>query len=112
MMPQGNDLFDFFVDDREMFEKYKEWDARNPQFYPLFCRFANQLIERGHSNIGVALLFERIRWESMIKTDGEPFKLNNNYKSIYARRFMRDFPEHEGCFRLRELKHDIDMEEA
>ena len=105
-------LFDFFADDREQFEKYKEWDARNPQFYPLFCQFTSQLLERGWANIGVALIFERIRWESMTTTVGEPFKLNNNYKSIYARRFMRDFAQHDGCFRLRELKNKIDLEAA
>lgn len=105
-------LFDFFADDRALFDKYKEWDAANPQFYPLFCRFTEQLLNRGHRNIGVALIFERIRWESMIRTEGEPFKLNNNYRSIYARRFMRDFPAYEGCFRLRSLTHEIDLEDA
>lgn len=87
----------------KMFADYKKWDEKNPHFYPLFERFALQLADRGHRQIGVALIFERIRWESMIRTDGEPWKLNNNYRAIYARRFMRDHPRFDELFRLREL---------
>ena len=87
-----------------IFAAYKKWDEANPHFYPLFIRFATQLAQRGYRNISSKLLFERIRWESMIRTVGEEWKLNNNYTPIYARRFMRDYPQHDGLFRLRELR--------
>lgn len=86
-----------------IYAEYLRWDARNPHFYPLFERFTLQIAERGHRRLGVALIYERIRWESMIRTDGDAWKLNNNYRAIYARRFMRDHPEHDGIFQLREL---------
>ena len=108
----NDNLFAFFGDDKTIFEKYLEWDRANPEFYELFKRFTLQLLRAGRNNIGSALIMERIRWETMLRTSGEPFKVNNNYKSIYARRFMRDFPQHEGCFRIRELKHDFDLESA
>lgn len=106
--PKNTTLFDWLNDtaDQDMIEQYKRWDAKNPEFYPLFCRFTKQLIERGFKNIGVALIFERIRWESMVRTEGDPFKLNNNYRSIYARRFMAEHPEHEGVFRVRGVTYE------
>lgn len=103
-----DDLLDWLAHtaDQNMIEQYKRWDASNPEFYPLFCRFTKQLVDRGFKNIGVALIFERIRWESMVRTQGEPFKLNNNYRSIYARRFMHEHPQYAGVFRLREVTFD------
>ncbi len=100
------DLFGYWATPElsAMFESYQKWDDANRHFYPLFVRFTLQLADRGHRNIGVALIFERIRWESMIRTVGEEWKLNNNYRSIYARRFMRDYPHLDGLFRLRELR--------
>ena len=108
-----DDLFGYAATPKlsAMFADYKRWDDLNPHFYPLFCRFADQLAARGYRNISSKLLFERIRWESMIQTSGEEWKLNNNYTSIYARRFMRDFPRHDGLFRLREL-HALTETEA
>lgn len=88
----------------EIFAAYREWDTKNPHFYPLFERFTIQLAERGHRNLSSKLIFERIRWESMIRTVGEEWKLNNNYTPIYARRFMRDHPRFGELFRLRELR--------
>lgn len=91
-------------EDSPIFAAYKEWDAANPHFYPLFVRFSRQLAARGYRNIGVALIFERIRWESMIRTtETDEYKLNNNFRSIYARRFMADYPELNGFFRTRKL---------
>lgn len=104
------DLFDFYGADEitpemsAIYAAYREWDALNPHFYPLFCRFAVQLAERGHRHISSKLIFERVRWESLIKTVGDDYKLNNNYTALYARRFMRDHPQYEGFFRTRELK--------
>jgi hypothetical protein len=32
---------------------------------------------------------------------GEEFKINNNWSSFYARKFMKESPAYEGFFRLR-----------
>ena len=94
----------------EAFAAYKRWDDLNPHFYPLFSRFTLQLANRGHRNIGARLVIERIRWESMIRTSGDPWKLNDHYTPIYARRFMRDHPRLDGLFRLRGLRAFADGE--
>lgn len=102
------DLFDYFGGQHSpIYAAYLAWDADNPHFYPLFVRFAKQLADRGHRNLSSKLLFERIRWESLVRFkagEGEDWKLNNNYTPIYARRFMAEHPRYGDLFRLRELR--------
>jgi len=37
----------------------------------------------------------------MIETRGEPYKLNNNHHSVYARMFIAEYPQHARFFQLR-----------
>jgi hypothetical protein len=86
-----------------VFRRYDAWDKENPSFYPMFCRFAFRAIQSGKKRLSAALIFERIRWEMEIETQGgDDFKLNNNFRAIYARRFMFDYPNHDGLFEVRE----------
>ena len=63
-----------------------------------------EAIKRGFKTYGSKGIFEIIRWTQAgdIKDDG--FKLNNNYTSDYARKFMLEFPQHKGFFKLRKVK--------
>ena len=74
-----------------------------PKVWDYFDRFTEDLIARGFSHYSVNAIFERIRWETDIADSdgGSTFKLNNNHRSFYARKFMRDYPQHAGFFRLR-----------
>jgi len=70
----------------------------------MFCALALGRIKLGFKHYSADAIFHRIRWE-MTKPEykeGEEFKINNNYTSVYARGFMNKYPEHAGFFRLRE----------
>ncbi len=55
------------------------------------------MIDKGFKHYSVNAIFERIRWEIDAGGDGiSTFKLNNNYRAFYARRFHRMYPEHDG----------------
>lgn len=91
----------------------EEFDRNNPEVRRLFDRFTFEVIRAGRAHGSVAMVFERIRWESAVATrgagttpDGEPLKLNNNYKPWYSRSFMERHPQHEGFFRTREAAVD------
>jgi hypothetical protein len=81
--------------------------AQNPHIYALFCRFAQQAVDRGYDHFGAGMIMQRIRWETTVETvtapGEEPLKINNNYNAYYARLWMRDHPWPVGFFRLREL---------
>lgn len=86
--------------------RFWEYHRANPQVYELFKRFTFEKINRGAQHLGASAVAERIRWETSLNTEGDEFKINNNYRAYYARLFMRDFPEHEGFFRVRRSAAD------
>jgi hypothetical protein len=80
------------------------YHKENPIIWEQFKLTTLEAIKKGFKNYGSKGIFEIIRWnqEGEIKEDG--FKLNNNFTSDYARKFMEEYPEHKGFFRLRILK--------
>jgi hypothetical protein len=65
-----------------------EWHKKNPHVYELFKRFSMQAINCGHRNLSAWLIVNRIRWETSVETQGDDFKINNDYIAYYARLFM------------------------
>jgi len=87
----------------EIAEQCAIFHKKHPEVWDLFVQFTNEMIRRGFKNYSVNAIFERIRWEKDAGGNGvESFKLNNNYRALYARRFMKMYPEYEGFFRTRE----------
>ena len=94
----------------ELFQsKFEEYHRENPHVYQLFKRFTFEKINAGAQHLGSSAVFERIRWETSVTTTGDEFKINNTYQPFYARLFMKDYPEHEGFFRLRTAKADYEI---
>lgn len=62
--------------------------------------------ERGVEKIGIGHMFEVLRWEYHRRTKGDKddFKLNNNYRSRYARLIVQLHPDIGEMLELRELK--------
>jgi hypothetical protein len=79
-----------------------EWHKKNPHVYELFKRFSMQAINRGHRNLSAWLIVNRIRWETSVETQGDDFKINNDYIAYYARLFMHTIPNIRGSL---EPKH-------
>ena len=87
----------------EMRAQCNEFHQQHPDVWDLFERFALDMIARGFEHYSVAAVWERIRWEKDAGGDGQSeFKLNNNHKAFYARRFHRKHPQYDGFFRTRE----------
>tara|TARA_R100000406_G_scaffold94872_1_gene87721 strand:+ start:364 stop:714 length:351 start_codon:yes stop_codon:yes gene_type:complete len=87
----------------EMREQCSAFHEKNPMVWRYFVRFTKIMIDKGFKHYSVNAIFERIRWEIDAGGDGiSTFKLNNNYRAFYARRFHRMYPQHDGFFRTRE----------
>lgn len=84
---------------------FKVYHAENPHIYEAFKAYAQQLIAAGVTKLSAYLIYERMRWESLV-TGNDGYKLNNNYRPYYARLFMQDFPQFEGYFDLRAVAGD------
>lgn len=86
-----------FTHTREDFEKFH---SENPSIYKMFIMFSKEAAVR-NSHYSARGVFHRIRWETSVNSDDRQFKLNDIWTAYYARKFMEDFPEYEGFFRLR-----------
>lgn len=93
-------------------QAFELFDAANPWVFEKLSELALDLVERGHERIGIAMLFEVVRWNVMRATSDESsrFKLNNNMRSRYARKLMDSDPRLAGKFEIREL-HDRTRDE-
>lgn len=80
------------------------WAARNPNIVGLFFRFADQAWDSGRRTLGAKLIVERIRWETMVESQGDDFKVNNNYTAYLARMYVRQKPDRSKLFRFREVR--------
>lgn len=88
-------------------KKFEIYDAENPHVYPMFIQYARQVLRSGHDKFSAKAIFERLRWHFNFETEGDVFKLNNNYTAFYARKAMEDYPEFKDFFELRErMKHE------
>ena len=97
---RGNVLMDSRHE--EMKAQVNDFHQQHPEVWRLFCGFAFEMIHRGYLHYSVNAVFERIRWEIDAGGDGtDAFKLNNNYRAFYARRFRNLYPEHAEFFRIR-----------
>lgn len=73
----------------------------NPHVYELFKKFSRQLKLAGRKHYGVGAIIERIRWHFAVESSGDEFKINNNYRSCYARLLMIEDQAFNDFFELR-----------
>ena len=102
-MSNDQPMFDLFdTDPIEL--AFKEFHAKHPDVYYQLLRLAREWVAAGHRKLGIATLYEKLRWEWHVSglLDKDGYKLNNNYKALYARMLMENHPELEGVFEIRE----------
>ncbi len=83
-------------------ERFWRFHRDNPAVYRELCRLARLGRGRGRQRLSIGQLFEVLRWELPVSTNGDEFRLNNSFRSRYARLLERE-PELAGSFELREL---------
>lgn len=84
-------------------ERFRRFHSANPEVYRNLVNLARQLKRSGRDSYGIVGLYEVLRYDASLKTDGKPFKLSNDYRSRYARLIMAQEPDLEGFFKTREL---------
>ena len=84
--------------------KFREFHAANPQVFLALERLAARWFARGKRKCGVGALWEVMRWEMALSTEGDDFKLNNNYRSRYVRLLIKHHPDWEDRFEIRQLR--------
>jgi hypothetical protein len=86
-------------------ERFEVFHKANPAVYEELRRLALILKRRGHKRIGIAMLYEQMRWSWYVQTtDVDGFKLSNNHRAYYSRLLMKQEPELAGFFTTRETQ--------
>lgn len=84
-------------------ERAAAFHAANPHVYDALKTLSLVMRRRGRNRWSINGAFEVLRWQHALQTNGDEFKLNNNYRAFYARLLM-DEPELAGFFEVRECK--------
>jgi hypothetical protein len=83
----------------------RRYDEAHPELFALVCRFALEAVRAGRRRIGIAAVWERIRWHFDVERDpSSSYRLNNSFRAYYARRFAAAHPEHAELFETRRLR--------
>ena len=85
-------------------ERFELFHKANPHVVVALEQLTRQYLASGRQRIGIAVLFERLRWEYDLRTSGDAFKLNNDFRSRYVRLIQDRRPEWAEVFRTRELR--------
>jgi hypothetical protein len=98
-------LPDFILNPRTPIERrFLRFHAHNPRVFDELRARAVALHKAGRRRIGIALIFEAMRYSALVDTTGEPFKLDNSFRSLYARLLVAFYPELEQLIELRARK--------
>lgn len=81
---------------------FLEFHAANPDILKEIIEAAHRLQDAGLKSSGIDLIYGRMRWRAAIRTHGDTFKLNNNFRAFYARLAMHRDPALAEFFDLRE----------
>jgi hypothetical protein len=100
-------MFDIFQEDR-IEREFKDFHADHPEVYTQLVKLARTWQANGSAKLGIATLFEVLRWNSHLNPEHTGgYKLNNNYRALYARRIMEHEPDLYGLFEVRERTAEL-----
>lgn len=85
---------------------FEAFHVDNPHIYNKLVSMARTMKGNGRKRLGLGMFFEVLRWDFYTTTTSltEKFKLNNNFRSRYARRIVDNEPDLSDVFQLRALK--------
>lgn len=86
--------------------RFEEFHEANPWVYVTLVALARDLHRRGHNRMGIGMLWEVLRWQYMRRTvdPNSSFKLNDHYRSRYARMIQAQCPDLADAFQIRTLR--------
>lgn len=88
----------------ELDKRFWAFHKENPQVFQKLEELTKQAYDRGRKKIGIGMIFEVLRWNSFMATTGDPYKLNNSYRSRYVRILIDKHPEYANLFETRKIK--------
>ena len=73
-------------------QKFLEFHHKNPEIYEEFVKMARE-IRKYQKQYSAGAIIEVMRWHRITREEGEPIKIANEYRSLYARLLTQEQPE-------------------
>lgn len=89
---------------RSIAERFADWHAAHPEVYRKLVTLARQAKAMGMSRYGMKALWEVARWSLYVDSEGQEYKLNNDFTAPMARLIMAQEPDLDGFFETRERR--------
>lgn len=81
---------------------FERFDSKYPQVWDLFVKLAFERINNGRRHLSASQIVEKIRHDTNAGNScAKRFKINNNFRAFYVRKWKQHFPEYAGFFRTR-----------
>ncbi len=87
-------------------DRFNTFHAENPHVLDTLLSLAQEAHTHGFKRIGIGMLYERARWELSLQTQGDVYRLNNDYRAFYARLIVDADPSLAGLFAMRRSAAD------
>lgn len=85
-------------------ERFERFHRDNPHVYKRLRDLIFEDLNAGLPIAGIDFYVSVLRWKVRMETRGDDFKLNNDWRSRYARMLMDNEPELRGKFETRTLQ--------
>ncbi len=76
--------------------------TESPEAFSYFERFALDAVAAKRTRFSADMIFNRIRWYTTVELGQGDFRLNDHYRTLFARLFAIIHPEHADLFEFRE----------
>lgn len=86
--------------------QFETFHQLNPWVLRALETLTADYLKRGARRVGIGMLFEVLRWRYVAATEGDEFRLNNNYRSRYVRLLIERHPDWAQAFEVRSLRTD------
>lgn len=108
-----HDTFDPIFNDIDpaVLNRFIDYDKKNPEIYKWFKWYAYRLFEQGKKHIRSKRIFEDLRDEPALSSEGRFFKADNRYTGCYARKLILEDPKFKDLFELRKTPGVINEQE-
>lgn len=84
-------------------ERWEAFHAGHPEVGAALRELASRLVARGHRHLGISMLWETLRYQTMLGAgpDEDAYRLNNDFRALYARWLMDSDARLDGVFEIR-----------
>jgi hypothetical protein len=82
--------------------RFKAFHAANPHILEAFIAAALEMQAAGWEKYSATCIMNKIRWDTNLKTNGKPFRIDDSFTPIYARVAAVTEPALKDFFEFRE----------